>query len=144
MKDSRSARVANGLHSAAIHLLRRARTVDRATGLSPERLSLLSVLCFAGPRTVGELAEAEMVSRPAISRIVNALEGAGLARRGSSEADGRRVVVAVTAKGRHIMDRARKRRLETISAELSGLSANDLAVLEAATAVLGRLGRTGR
>lgn len=143
IKNSRSARVAAGLHSAAIHLLRRARRVDLETGLSPERLSLLSVLCFAGPRTVGELADAEMVSRPAISRILNGLEESGLARRSSSDEDGRRVVVTVTAKGRRVMDWARKRRLEAIEGELSRLSSRDLAVLEAATTVLGRMGRRG-
>jgi hypothetical protein len=49
----------------------------------------------------------------------------------------------VTAKGRRVMDRARKRRLEAIEGELSRLSSRDLAVLEAATTVLGRMGRRG-
>jgi DNA-binding MarR family transcriptional regulator len=92
---------------------------------------------------VGELADAEMVSRPAISRILNGLEESGLARRSSSDEDGRRVVVTVTAKGRRVMDWARKRRLEAIEGELSRLSSRDLAVLEAATTVLGRMGRRG-
>ena len=70
--------VANRLHSAAIHLLRRARIADRDSGLSPERLSLLSVLVYAGPRTLSQLAEIEQVSRPAISRSVKALTKDGL------------------------------------------------------------------
>jgi len=90
---------------------------------------------------VGELADAEMVSRPAISRILNGLEESGLARRGSSAEDGRRVVVTVTARGRRVMDGARRRRLESIMAELSGLNSDDLDVLDAATAVLGRMAR---
>lgn len=136
LDDSRLARVANQLHSTAIHLLRRARVVDRATGLSAERLSLLSVLAFAGPKTVSELADAEMVSRPAISRILNALETAGLARRERTTADRRQVLVRATRKGRSLVDAGRRRRLQRIAEELSRLDGKDLAILEAATEVL--------
>ncbi len=141
LADTRVTRTANRLHSAAIHLLRRARTADQATGLSPERLSLLSVLCFAGARTVGELATAEMVSAPAISRILNPLAEAGLVRRERATSDRRRVIVHVTAKGRRLMDAARRRRLERIAAELERLDERELGVLEAATEALDSLGR---
>ncbi len=67
--------VADRLHSAAIHLLRRVRKQDVATGEGPARLSALSVLVFGGPKTLGELAAAEQVKPPTMSRIV-----AGLAR----------------------------------------------------------------
>ena len=49
-------RTADRLHSAAIHLLRRLRREDAATGLSAPRLSALSVVVFGGPLTLGELA----------------------------------------------------------------------------------------
>ena len=67
--------VADRLHSAAIHLLRRFRKQDVATGEGPARLSALSVLVFGGPKTLGELAAAEQVKPPTMSRMV-----AGLAR----------------------------------------------------------------
>jgi DNA-binding MarR family transcriptional regulator len=67
--------VADRLHSSAIHLLRRVRKQDVATGEGPARLSALSVLVFGGPKTLGELAAAEQVKPPTMSRIV-----AGLAR----------------------------------------------------------------
>ncbi len=88
--------MANRLHSVAIHLLRNARRVDRRTGLSPERLS---VLAYAGPRTMSELAEAEMVSRPAITRIVKALEAGGLVARQAHATDRRHVTLRATPKG---------------------------------------------
>jgi len=119
--------------------LRRARTVDSATGLTSQRLSLLSVLCFAGPRTVGQLADAEMVSRPAISRILNGLENDGLARRKHSTSDRRRVVVHATAKGRSVIESARRMRIERISEQLVGLTHADLDVVEAAAKVLASL-----
>lgn len=52
---------ADRLHSAAIHLLRRVRKQDEAAGVGPAQLSALSVLVFAGAKTLGELATAEQV-----------------------------------------------------------------------------------
>jgi hypothetical protein len=48
--------VADRLHSAAIHVLRRAGDEDAASGLSRARLSALSVVVFRGPLTLGDLA----------------------------------------------------------------------------------------
>jgi len=82
---------ADRLHSAAIHLLRRLRVRDRESGVGPAQLSALSVLVLGGgPRSLGELAEAEQVRPPTMSRIVAGLVRAGLVRRGKTE-DGRRV-----------------------------------------------------
>src|SRR5437763_16991598 len=67
--------IANRLLSAAIHLLRRVRKQDVASGEGPARLSALSVLVFGGAKTLGDLAAAEQVKPPTMSRIV-----AGLAR----------------------------------------------------------------
>lgn len=139
LADSNVNRAANALHSLSIHLLRRARTADRETGLSPERLSLLSVLAFAGPRTVGELAEIEGVSAPAISRIVSSLEATGFASRERSRTDAREVRVSATARGRRLMEKGRRRRLELIAHYLGGLDRKDLAALADVAAVLERL-----
>ena len=57
--------IADQLHSAAIHLLRRVRKQDIATGEGPARLSALSVLVFGGPKTLGELAAAGRCQRGA-------------------------------------------------------------------------------
>lgn len=136
IRDSPRARVANRLHSIAIHLLRRARRVDRATGLGPERLSLLSVLAYGGPRTVTELADAEMVSRPAITRIVKALEELGLVERNRGASDRRQVVVRATSKGRTVMEAGRRRRVERIVEELQSLDHRALAAVDKAARVL--------
>src|ERR671939_367567 len=68
---------AGRLHSAAIHLLRRVRREDAASGLPAPRLSALSVVVFRGPLTVSDLAAAEQVRPPTATRIVTALEEAG-------------------------------------------------------------------
>lgn len=141
VEDTTVFRLANRLHSAAIHLLRWARPVDRETGLSPERLSILSVLAYAGPRTVTELAEIEMVSPPAISRILNSLEENGLVARERMANDRRYVRVRVTTKGKALMNEARARRLERIAAGLERLDAEQRRVLGAAVEVLELLER---
>ena len=136
LDDTRVTRVANQLHSATIRLLRRARRVDPATGLGPSQLSLLSVLVFAGARTAGELAEAEQVSRPAITKLVQGLAHLQLVKREADPADGRRVIVETTAKGRRLIEVGRRRRIERIAADLARLDADELAVVDAAARIL--------
>jgi len=112
---------ADRLHSAAIHLLRRLRVRDRESGVGPAQLSALSVLVFGGPRSLGELADAEQVRPPTMSRIVAGLEGAGLVRRHATE-DGRRVRLEASAKGTKILQEGRKRRVESLAKAVSSLS----------------------
>ena len=91
--------VADRLHSAAIHLLRRIRKVDEASGLSAARLSALSVLVFGGATTVGALARAEQVSAPTMSRLVSGLERDGFVVREAAEDDARAVLRARDTEG---------------------------------------------
>jgi DNA-binding MarR family transcriptional regulator len=116
---------ADRLHSAAIHLLRRLRVRDRESGVGPAQLSALSVLVLGGgPRSLGELAEAEQVRPPTMSRIVSGLVRAGLVRRGKTE-DGRRVRLEATAKGTRILQEGRQRRVESLAHAVSSLSNED-------------------
>jgi DNA-binding MarR family transcriptional regulator len=119
---------ADKLHSAAIHLLRRLRVRDRETGVGPAQLSALSVLVFGGPRSLGELAEAEQVRPPTMSRIVAGLERGGLVKREATE-DGRRVRLVATAKGTKILWEGRKRRVESLASALGSLPETDRARL---------------
>src|SRR5215472_4786 len=91
--------VADRLHSAAIHLLRRVRAQDAASGVGPARLSALSVVVFAGPLSLQDLARAEQVRPPTMSRVVDGLQVAGLARRNVNTQDRRAVHIEATAKG---------------------------------------------
>ena len=129
---------ADRLHSAAIHLLRRVRASDVETGLSPSRLSVLSVLVFGGPRTPSELAAAEQVRLPTISALVRGLEEDGLVRRAADPADGRVVRLSATAKGRRILERGRERRLDNLEDLLASLSPEELRVLAEASEILDR------
>lgn len=129
---------ADRLHSAAIHLLRRLRVRDRESGIGPAQLSALSVLVFGGPRSLGELAAAEQVRPPTMSRIVSGLERAGLLKRHATE-DGRRMRLVATAKGGKILREGRKRRVESLARALSSLPENEQRQLSALTHLLQQL-----
>ena len=130
--------VGSALHSACIHVLRFVRTVDVESGLSAARLSALSVLVFGGPRTIGELAEAEGVRSPTITALVNGLEAEGLVRRkhGSQPGDQRRITVEATAAGARRMKAGQTRRLERLDLLLAELDERDLAAVRRAAEIL--------
>jgi len=136
-RNSRN-RVANALNSTAIHALRTARTADAESGLTGERLSLLSVLVFGGPATMSALARAEQVSRPAITRTVGALEQAGLVRREEVAEDRRRSRVSATAAGRRLMEAGRRARIERLAGVLEDVRPEELAELDRALAAVRR------
>src|ERR1044071_8653964 len=106
--------IADRLHSAAIHLLRRLRREDESSGLPAPQLSALSVIVFGGPITLGALAAAEQVRPPTITKIVAALEAGGLVTR-ETQADDKRVArVRATAKGTTLLHEGRRRRVAAL------------------------------
>jgi DNA-binding MarR family transcriptional regulator len=117
--------IGDRLHSAAIHLLRRVRARDLAMGIGPAQLSALSVLVFGGPRSLGELAQAEQVRPPTMSRIVAGLVRSGLVRRKATD-DKRRVRLEPTAKGTKILQEGRRRRVQMLANALQALSEAEL------------------
>jgi len=127
---------ANLLHSAALRLLRVARTADEVLDLDGPRASLLSVLVFAGPLPVGRLAELERVSPPAITKTVALLESAGLALRTRSELDRRVVLVSATPAGRRLLERGRAARVRAVAALFASASGAELATLRRAAELI--------
>ena len=134
--DDQKIEIADRLHSAAIHLLRRVRKVDEATGLSAARLSALSVLVFGGPTTVGALARAEQVSAPTMSRLLSGLERDGFVAREADEEDARAVRVRATAKGTRVLQQGRQRRVAELVDLLEGLSPEELRTLRSAAELM--------
>ena len=136
--NGREREVADRLHSAAVHLLRRARGRDPLTGVSPAQLSALSVL-MSGPKTLGELAAAEQVRPPTMSRLVSEMERAGVARKVTDRADARVIRVHATPKGLRALSRGRAMRIEAIEALMSELDPDDLLTVERAVGTIEKL-----
>lgn len=117
------------IHSASIHVLRRAAERDAETGLTRARLSALSVVVFRGPLTLGALAEAEGVRPATMTNIVTGLEREGLVRRKPNAADGRSVLIEATAAGNRATERGRARRIDAIADRLGDLGPDELALV---------------
>jgi DNA-binding MarR family transcriptional regulator len=128
--------LADRLHSAAIHLLRRVRRQDAALGEGPARLSALSVLVFGGPTTLGGLASAEQVKPPTMSRIVAGLVRSRLVEVTPDALDARRMNIRATAKGKRLLLEGRRLRVESFAAQLERLTSADIAKLDRVIAVL--------
>lgn len=151
MASQQRGAVADRLHSAAIHLLRRAATADGAMSLDGPRASLLSILTFAGPQSMSRLAEMERVTPAAITKLVTALEASGHALRVRDQRDRRVVRVEATAQGKRLLRRGRAARVRLVAGLLNGLSKQELAtlgraadILESLTAEIGTPGHVSR
>jgi DNA-binding MarR family transcriptional regulator len=134
--------IANGLHSAAIHLLRRLRKEDERAGVGPARLSVLSVLVFGGPMRLSDLARIEQVRPPTMTKLVAALETDGLVKRRADRADARACRVQATRKGTTLLHEGRRRRVSRLAAALALLSPDELTILARASQIVERIAPT--
>ena len=139
--SSATAELADRLHSSAIHLLRRLRREDDASGLPAPQLSALSVIVFGGPVTLGQLATAAQVRPPTITRLVGILEEEGLVERETDPDDGRIVRVKATARGTRLLHEGRQRRVASLAASLGELPAKERAALARALPILEKVVR---
>lgn len=128
--------LADTWHSLAIHLLRRLRREDVKAGLTGPRLSALSVIVFAGPITLGELAAAEQVKPPTMTRLVRALEHAGLVRRDVDHKDRRVVRLRATTRGTQVLHTGRARRVKRLAAPIADLTVAERITLASAADIL--------
>ena len=142
-EDGDAHAIAERIHSAAIRLLRRLRKSDPASGLPGPKLSALSVLVFGGPQTLKDLAAAEQVKAPTMSRLVAELEADGLATKTGDATDRRVLRIAATAKGRGLLEEGRERRLEVLTKQIEALSRDERLALRRAGALLTRLNEEG-
>ena len=131
--------VADHIHSASLRVLRGRRRQDDKWGLSAPRLSALSVVVFGGPITLGDLARAEQVKPPTMTRLVQALESARLVRRTADSGDARIVWIKATPKGRKLLFKGRAARVRALSNRLASFTSEEVEALDAAAALLLRV-----
>lgn len=136
--------IADRLHSASIHVLRRVHKQDEASGVGPARLSALSVLVFGGPMSLGQLASAERVKPPTMTRIVAGLKRAGLVAIVTDSQDARRLKIAASVKGTRLLQQARRRRIRYLADHLDELTETELDQMREAVTILERVLRTWR
>ena len=101
----------------------------------------MSVVVFGGPVTLGDLARAEQVRPPTMSRLIAGLLQAGLVVSERDPNDRRVQRIQATAKGRKLLEAGRSRRVKRLSRDLERLSRDEFGVLVAAIPTLERLSR---
>ena len=130
------------VHSTALHLMRYVRAQDIALGVPPARLSALSVIVFGGKTSLSDLAKAEQVRPPTMSRIVDALVRDGLVKREIDKKDRRSVIITATDKGTRIMHEGRSRREKRLLDLLQPLRREEIDLIDRASEILSRELRT--
>ena len=132
--------VAGALRVAIGQLVRKLRQAQLPGELTLAETWALSRLDRGGPATSSELARKDRISPQSMGATLAALEERGLIERGRDTADGRRVVLSITAAGRQLVNDRRGARSEMIAAALrDGFTAAELGQLLAAAPLLERL-----
>lgn len=132
--------LANALRVSIMRLSRRLRNErDAADDLSPNQLAVLGTLWRHGAMTIGDLAAAEKVQPPSMTRTVNAMHGHGLVERHPRDSDRRVVVIELTDKARAVLQESRRRREAWLNRQLSGLTPAERTILRDAAPILEHL-----
>src|SRR6185437_5724803 len=136
-KNLKPFEVADALHSAAIHLLRGLRVQDLASGVGPAKLSALSVLVFSRRAlSLAELADAEQVKNPTMSRLVATMECDGLVSITVCKEDARAMQIRPTKKGERLLLAGKERRVNSLAKVLQNLDDSELSQLEQSIGLL--------
>ena len=123
----------------AVTRLNRKLRQQALAGLSPAQASALGTVNRLGSPTLGELAAAELVQPPTVTRLVTSLETAGLVARETDDADRRVVRVKITAEGRRNLQRIRTLKNAYLTRRLAALDASEGARAEDLTRLLEHL-----
>jgi DNA-binding MarR family transcriptional regulator len=129
--------LAQALRPSVMRLARRLRQMrDDSVGLNSNQLSAMAVLLNSGDLLMGELAAAEKMQPPSMTRIVNGLEARGYVARRPHPDDRRQCVVTLRDEGRKILLANRRRRDEWLAIRIAQLAPVERQVLREAIEIL--------
>lgn len=114
------------LRRAVTRLHRRLRA-NSLSGVTPTQASILATLNQLGHPTLGDLALAEQIQPPSVTRLVRDMEKAGLIETSRDPNDKRSTRVQLSASGRRELEGIRQRKTEFLERRLGALSASDQA-----------------
>ena len=124
-------------------LVRRLRQTEAPGELTMPETSALARLDRGGPTTASALAKLEQISPQSIGVTLGGLEARGLIERAADPADGRRVVLSLTAAGRKVLGDRRNARVQALARALSQeFTPAEIAQLEALAPLLERLAQS--
>jgi DNA-binding MarR family transcriptional regulator len=120
----------------AIGRLNRRIRVDSAAVLPPLQTSVLVTLEEHEPLRLSELARREAVTPPTMSRVLAALDDAGLLVRTPDPQDARSALVELSAEGRAMIEQLRTERTAVLAERLERLAPEHREALAAAVPAL--------
>ncbi|HKD98026.1 MAG TPA: MarR family transcriptional regulator [Micromonosporaceae bacterium] len=135
------AALATEVRDGIVRLNRRLRQVRPLGEVTQSQISALTSLELAGALTPRELAEAERVQPPTMTRIIARLEDRGLVQRTPHPTDGRQVILSATPAGRAVFAEHRRARDEWLTRRLAACSAEERETLRRAAEILNRVAR---
>jgi DNA-binding MarR family transcriptional regulator len=128
---------------AAMRVIRHQMRAHRFGGMSIPQLRVLAFLEHGGPATLSEVAEHVGTTLPSMSRMVQSLVEGRLVRRRTGSPDRRAVRLAIAAKGRHVLEIARKATVQQLASRLDSLHADEVRRLQEAMSLLSRVVAAG-
>jgi DNA-binding MarR family transcriptional regulator len=131
---------ANRLYLALARTGRSLRETNAAP-IGPGAFSTLWTITAQGPARLTDLAEAEGVTRPTMTRIIDALDERGYVTRQPDPDDGRAQLVTATRRGRTLIAEGRAVRVKTLASRIEKLPAEQVADLDTTIAILEALGQ---
>jgi DNA-binding MarR family transcriptional regulator len=132
--------LASALRVSVMRLSRRLRNErDPADDLSVHHLAVLATLWRNGQMPIGDLAAAEKVQPPSMTRTVNALVERGLIARATRPDDKRIVVVDLTEDATKVLEESRRRKEAWLNRTLAELTPEERRTLRDAAPILERL-----
>ena len=132
--------LASALRVSIMRLSRRLRHEHSADDdLTATQLAVLGTLWRNGAMTIGEIAAAEKVQPPSMTRTVNLLDDRGLVARSEDPSDKRVVVIELTEQAHRVLEDARRRKEAWLNQRLSELTPAERQTLRDAAPILERL-----
>jgi DNA-binding MarR family transcriptional regulator len=141
-RGSTAAQESVRLGDAITRFNRRLRQTRPVGELTQNQISVLTSLELAGALTPRELAEAERVAPPTMTKLLAKLEERGLLQRSPHPTDGRQVILSATAAGRTVIAEQRRVKDRWLTRVLAGLPAEEREALARAAEILSRISRT--
>jgi len=136
--------LATGVTAALERLIGLFRSLSFSDGLSLTATATLATLERSGLCRLTALAAYEGVTQPAMTQLVDRLQGMSLLERTPDPTDGRVVQVRITGEGRALLARRRAVRAERVAELLMRLSPGEQALLTAALPAMEALANAQR
>lgn len=133
------AELASLLRPALLRLTRLVRIQRVDTSVTLTQLSAMSMLGKHGPMSAGELAALERVQPPSMTKVLANLEELEFVKRDPHPTDRRQVIIAITPRGRTLLDSERQSRDAWLARQLAALTPDERALLQRIVPILDKL-----